>query len=87
MTANSRDPEGPVEYAGVVLSVDAYGKHQACRIYLVGDEVTLVPVSTGRSLGAAGKVAAQEMEIVAHLIPRGKIKLLAPPKPGLKVDQ
>lgn len=87
MSLASLNPDGPVEYAGVVLSVDAYGKHTAHRIYILGDEVTLVPVSAGRSLGAAGKVAASEMEIVAHLIPRGKIKLLAPPKAALKVDQ
>lgn len=78
----------PCDAAGVVISVDAYGKHTVSRVYIKDGVSTLVPVTDGRSLGAAGRVAALEMDVLAGAdLPRGKVKLKAPAPAAIKVNQ
>ena len=80
------NPE-PADAVGVVVYREPHGKYAAGRIFMRGTEVEIVPVTTGRSLGAASRVAANEIELVCPDLPRGKISLVEPQGSTLKVDQ
>lgn len=84
----------PADAAGVVIYADAYGKYTVARVFVRGGtchegsakrEVEFVTVTDGRSFGAASRAAANEMELIAHDIPRRKVSLNAPEASKLKV--
>lgn len=75
----------PADAAGVVISKDAYGKHSVSRIFIRDGKIELEAVSEGRAFGSASRLAANEMELLAHDVPRGKVVLQAPAASTRKV--
>lgn len=80
----------PADAVGVVVFSDAYGKHTCARVFIrrgADKEVEIVPVTTGRSFGAASRAAANEMELVCHDIPRRRVVLKVPEASKLAIDR
>ena len=77
----------PADAIGVVVSVDAYGKHSVARVFIRDGKAEFETVTAGRAFGAASRVAANEMELVCHDLPRRRVVLRAPEASKLVLDR